>query len=230
MTTTLDPIVSTSPASNATVTVAPAGRGWARAGIGAGVLGLVIFGMTGALVVEDSALADNAEIAAALTDKAVWVWAYQVVGVSAALLVAVFATGLYRRLAQQSPAGSNAPMLSLGGLWLVSALGLVGSGISTEMFHGLRQPTEAQDPDTLAAQLAIFNTMGWVWIGAILATASIAHVGLKHGSVSRGLAIGSVVATVLMAITNITPFQYMAMPVAAIWMIGTGISFARAER
>lgn len=206
------------------------GTGWARCGIGAGVLGLAIFLMTGPLVVEESALADNAEVAAALTDEAVWVWAYQVVGVAAALLIAVFAAGLHRRLAQQSPAHSLAPMLSAAGLWLVSALGLVGSGISTEMFHGLRQDTDALDPDTLAAQLAIYNTMGWVWIGAILATGAIAGVGLRHGSVSRALAIGSVVATVLLAITNITPFQYLAMPIAAIWMIGAGITFTRAER
>lgn len=206
------------------------GTGWARCGIGGGVLGLAVFMMTGPLNVEESALADNAEIAAAVTDEAVWVWAYQVVGVAAALLIAVFAAGLYRRLAQQSPAQSLAPMVSAAGLWLVSALGLVGSGISTEMFHGLRQDTDALDPDTLAAQLAIYNTMGWVWIGAVLATGAIAGVGLKHGSVSRALAIGSLVATVLMAITNITPFQYMAMPIAAIWMIGAGISFARTER
>lgn len=209
---------------------APFGRGWAFAGIGAGVLGLAIFGMTGALVVDDDALADNAAVAAELTDKAGWVWAYQVLGVAAALLVAYFATGVYRRLAQQAPANSLTPMLAVGGLWLVSALGLVGSGISTEMFHGLRQDTDALDPDTLAAQLAIFNTMGWVWISAILATGAIAHVGLRHGSVTRALALGSIVATVLLAITNITPFQYLAMPIAAIWMIGAGVSFARAER
>ena len=228
MTTIYDHISTRSTADD---TTAPRlGTGWARCGIGAGVLGLAVFMMTGPLVVEESALADNAEVAAALTDKAVWVWAYQVVGVAAALLVAVFAAGLYRRLAQQAPAHSLAPMLSAAGLWLVSALGLVGSGISTEMFHGLRQDTDALDPDTLGAQLAIYNTMGWVWIGAILATGAIASVGLRHGSVSRALAIGSVVATVLMAITNITPFQYMAMPIAAVWMIGAGISFARAER
>ncbi|WP_436793346.1 hypothetical protein [Actinospongicola halichondriae] len=206
------------------------GTGWARCGIGAGLGGIVSFLMTGALVVDESAMADNAEIAELLTDKAPWVWAYQVVGVATALLVAVFAAGLHRRLSQQAPAQSLAPMLSVGGLFLTSALTLVGSGIATEMFHGLRQDTDALDPDTLAAQLAIFNTMGWVWVGAILATASVAVVGLRHDSVSRRLAIGSVVATAFVALTNITPFQYMAMPVVALWLVGAGISFARADR
>lgn len=207
-----------------------AGRGWALSGIAAGVLGVATFFMTGALFVDEDALADNAVIAAELTDKAAWVWAYQVIAVTTALLLVVFATGVYRRLSQQAPAQSTAPMLAVGGLWLVSAMTLVGSGISTEMFHGLRQDTDALDPDTLAAQLAIFNTMGWVWIGAILTTGAIAHVGLRHGSVSRSLAIGSVVASVLMALTNVTPFQYMAMPIAALWLIAAGVSFVREER
>ena len=211
-------------------TAAPLGRGWARCGIGAGVLGLVIFGLTGALNVDESALADNAELAVLLTDKAPFVWAYQVLGVATALLLTVFGTGLYRRLAQQSPAQSLAPMLSVGGLWLTAAMSLVGSGICTEMFYGLLQDTEDLDPDTLAAQLAIFNTMGWVWIGAVLATGSVAVVGLKHGAVTRRLAIGSVAATALAGLTNIAPLQYMAMPIIALWLIGAGISFARSER
>lgn len=208
----------------------PLGRGWAHCGTSAGVLGLVIFGLTGALNVDESAMADNAEIAALLTDKAPFVWAYQVLGVATALLLVIFATGLYRRLAQQSPAQSLAPMLSVGGLWLTAAMSLVGSGICTEMFYGLLQDTEDLDPDTLAAQLAIFNTMGWVWVGAVLATGAVAVVGLKHGAVTRRLAIGSVVATALAGLTNIAPLQYMAMPIIALWLIGAGISFARAER
>ncbi len=210
-------------------TVPTTGTGWARCGVGAGLGGIITFVMVGALAIDESAMADNAEIAEALTDKAPWVWAYQVVGVATALLVAVFAAGLHRRLSQQAPAQSLTPMLSAGGLFLTSALTLVGSGIATEMFHGLRQDTDALDPDTLAAQLAILNTMGWVWVGAVLATASVAVVGLKHGSVSRRLAIGSVIVTALVALTNVTPFQYMAMPFVALWLIGAGLSFARAE-
>lgn len=206
------------------------GRGWARAGITAGFLGLVSFVLTGALSVDESAMADNADIAALLTDRGPYVWAYQVVGVATALALAVFAAGLQRRLAQQAPAHSLAPTLSASGLWLTAATTLVGSGICTEMFWGLIQDTEDVDPDTLAAQLAIFNTIGWVWIAVVLASGAVAVSGLRHGAVSRRLAIGSVVATAVMALTNIAPFQYMAMPVASLWLIGAGISFARSER
>lgn len=202
-------------------------RRWAVCGIAAGVLGFSQFFLTGPLIVPTEYLADNQLIADALTDKAPFVWMYQVVGVATAMLIAIFAAGLFRRLSQQGPAQSLAPMVAVGGLFLVSAMQLVGSGICTEMFHGLRQDTNELDPDTLAAQMAILNTMPWVWVGAGLAAGAVAVLGLRHGAVGRGLAIGSVVATALIALVNIVPFQYLALVPGSLWMIGAGISFAR---
>ncbi|WP_258318264.1 hypothetical protein, partial [Escherichia coli] len=72
------------------------------------------------------------------------------------------------------------------GLVLMSAMTLVGTGISTEMFHALRNADEA-DPDTIAAQFAIYNTMAGVWAGGLLTTGALAVAGLRHGAVSRGL-------------------------------------------
>ena len=67
----------------------------------------------------------------------------------------------------------------------MAVMTLVGTGISTEMFHALRH-TDEVDPDTVAAQLAIYNTMAWVWAGGLLTTGAIAVAG-RHGSVSRRL-------------------------------------------
>ena len=205
-------------------------RRWAVCGILAGVLGLAQFALTGALNVDTDALADNQLVAELLTDAAPWVWLYQVVGVATAALVAVFAAGLFRKLSQQGPADSLIPMLAVGGLLLVSAMSLVGSGICTEMFWGLTQDTDALDADTLAAQLAIFNTMGWVWAGAGLAAGAVAVAGLRHGAVGRGLAIGSAVAAGLIGLVNVVPLQYLALVPGALWLIGAGISFVRSER
>jgi hypothetical protein len=205
-------------------------RRWAVCGILAGVLGLAQFALSGALNVDTDALADNQLVAELVTDAAPWVWLYQVVGVATAALVAVFAAGLFRKLSQQGPADSLIPMLAVGGLLLVSAMSLVGSGICTEMFWGLTQDTDALDADTLAAQLAIFNTMGWVWAGAGLAAGAVAVAGLRHGAVGRGLAIGSAVAAGLIGLVNVVPLQYMALVPGALWLIGAGISFVRSER
>jgi hypothetical protein len=205
-------------------------RIWALCGIGGGLLGLVGFFLTGGLAVDTDALADNELVAEAVTDAAAWVWAYQVVTVGTAILVAVFAAGLFRKLSQQGPAQSLCPMLAVSGLLLVSAMSLVGGGICTEMFWGLTRDTAELDADTVAAQMAIFNTMAWVWAGAGLAAGAVAVAGLRHGAVSRALGIGSVLAATLIALLNIVPLQYMALVPGALWLIGAGISFARAEK
>ncbi len=205
-------------------------RLWAFCGIGAGVLGMVGFFLAGGLGVDTDALADNELVAAAVTDAAPWVWAYQVVTVATAMLVAVFAAGLFRKLSQQGPAQSLCPMLAVSGLLLVSAMSLVGGGICTEMFWGLIQDTSELDADTVAAQMAIYNTMGWVWAGAGLAAAAVAVAGLRHGAVSRALGVGSAVAAALVALTNVVPLQYMALVPGALWLIGAGVSFVRAEQ
>jgi len=226
---------STAPAASPTTgpdgrPVVHQGRGWAICGLIAGVLGLVMFVLQVGLDISTDDLADNQLLAEAVTDKAMTVWAYQVVAVAAAMLIAVFAAGVFRKLSQQAPAQSLAPMIAVGGLFLVSAMLLVGSGICTEMFFGLTQDTDEVDPDTVAAQLAIFNTIGWVWAGAGLAAGAVALTGLRHGTVGRGLAIGSAVATFFIAAVNIAPLQYMALVPAALWMIGAGVSFARREQ
>ncbi len=221
-------------ASNASTAAAPAAvrqsRVWAWCGIGAGLLGLVGFFLTGGVAVDTDALADNQLVAEAVTDAAAWVWAYQVVTVATAILVAVFAAGLFRKLSQQGPAQSLCPMLAVSGLLLVSAMSLVGGGICTEMFWGLTRDTAELDADTVAAQMAIFNTMAWVWAGAGLAAGAVAVAGLRHGAVSRALGIGSAVAAGLIALTNLVPLQYMALVPGALWIVAAGISFVRAEQ
>lgn len=227
------PAPSPAAAGPATVTAAAPprhGRWWAICGALAGLLGLVQFALVGGLGIETSDLADNELLAEAVSDKAPFVWGYQVIAVATAMLIAVFAAGIFRKLSQQAPAQSLAPMVAVGGLFLVSAMLLVGSGICTEMFFGLIRDTDELDADTVAAQLAIFNTIGWVWVGAGLAAGAVALTGLRHGTVGRGVAIGSAVATALIAGVNVAPVQYMALVPGALWMLGTGISFARRDQ
>jgi hypothetical protein len=114
------------------------------------------------------------------------------------------------------------------GLLLTAGMCLVGSGICTELFHELRHASQT-DPDTIAANLGIFNTMGWVWAAAGLATGSVWSAA-RRGSVGRGLGRASLAATVLIVLTQVTPFQYMALLPAALWLVYAGISFARAEK
>jgi hypothetical protein len=214
------------PSTPAASTTTPSCR-WAIAGWLAGLLAVPVYAVvTGGVLVSTDALVDNQHVLDELSGAAGWVWAFQSGSVAIALLVAVFGLGLRGRLAGQTPAGSLLPDLAAAGMLLVSALTLVGGGISTEMFHALRH-TDEVDPDTVAAQLAIFNTMGWVWAGGILTTGATAVAGLRHGAVGRRVSIFAAAMTALIAVTQLLPFQYLAVLPVTLFLIVTGIAVRR---
>jgi hypothetical protein len=204
-------------------------RGWAYAGLLGGIGSFLFFLGPGMMLsTSTDAMADNADVLAEVEGKAGWVWAFQTTGVALAVLLAIFAVGLRRRLAGQEPAGSLVPDLAGLGLILMSIMTLVGSGISTEMFHALRNADEV-DPDTIATHLAIYNTMAWVWAGGMLTTGAIAVAGLRHGSVSRRLGRFAAVMTGLVVLTQVLPFQYLAVLPMSIFLIVCGVSMVRTE-
>lgn len=231
MNTTINPAQAArrTPVASAVSTVRH-GRGWAWAGLAAGILAVGLFlGPGGMVTVSNDALADNADVLAELDGKEGWIWAFQTGSVAVAVLIVIFGLGLRRRLAGQEPAGSLLPDAAGLGLLLVAALLLVGGGISTEMFHALRRADES-DPDTISAHLAVFNTLGWVWAGGILATGAITIAGLRHGSVGKGLARFAAVMTFLTAVTQLVPLQYLAVAPITVFLIVCSISMLRAER
>jgi hypothetical protein len=222
----------TPPAATATTTrPVPAGKGWARAGALGGLAALVMLLTSSGIAPNDEALfADNALLAQEIIDKEMIVWLFQVLCTTAALGIVVFAAGLRRKLAAQAPADSLLPSLAAAGLGSVAIMLLVGGGISTELFWSLSQDFGDADPDTIVANLAIFNTMAWVWAGIGLTTGAVAVAALRHGSLPRWLGWVSAVATVLVVLTQLVPLQYMAAFVGAPWLIAAGLGLARQER
>jgi hypothetical protein len=223
--------ITTSAAPATTARPVPAGKGWARAGALGGLAALVMLLTSSGIAPNDDALfADNALLAQEIIDKEMIVWLFQVLCTTAALGIVVFAAGLRRKLAAQAPADSLLPSLAAAGLGSVAIMLLVGGGISTELFWSLSQDFGDADPDTIVANLAIFNTMAWVWAGIGLTTGAVAVAALRHGSLPRWLGWVSAVATVLVVLTQLVPLQYMAAFVGAPWLIAAGIGLARQER
>jgi hypothetical protein len=203
------------------------GSRWAAAGWIAGLISIPVFVViTGGLTVPTDALVDNELVVEHLRGSAGWVWGFQVGTFLIALLTATFGLGLRRRLAGQTPAGSLLPDLAAAGMMLVAALSLVGGGISTEMFHSIRHIDEV-DPDTAAAQLMIFDTMAWVWAGGILTTGATALAGIRYGAVGKGVARFAAVMTVLIALTQAVPLQYLAVLPVMLFLVVTGIALQR---
>ena len=85
------------------------------------------------------------------------------------------------------------------------------------------------DPDTISAHLAIYNTLAWVWAGGLLTTGAMAVAGLRHGSVSRRLGRFAAVISVLVALTQVLPIQYLAVLPMSIFLIVCGFSMVRTE-
>jgi hypothetical protein len=228
MTTIASPLT---PNRTSAPTAPTSSSGWAWAGAAAGLVAFVAFVVSGGISSNDKdLLADNALVAKDIIDGDAIVWIFQVCCSAAALGIAVFAAGLRRRLAAQAPAQSLLPGLAAAGLASVAIMLLVGGGISTELFWHLVQESGKSDPDTIAANLAIFNTMAWVWAGLGLTTGSVAVAALRHGSFPRWLGWVSVVVTALIAITQLVPLQYMAAFAGAPWLLIAGIAMARQER
>ncbi|SEG68924.1 hypothetical protein SAMN04489712_10932 [Thermomonospora echinospora] len=210
---------------------ATGGRAWAVSGVvGALVAFVTLFFLSVELTnVDESLLGDNARLVQAIQGDKTIVWIVQAGTSLAALLVLVFGAGLRRRLAQDEPDGSLLPLLAFAGMLLVAAMLLVGGGISTELYHGLRRYADA-DPDTIAANLAIYNTMAWLWAGAGLSAGAVAVAGFRRRVVGRGLAVFSAAMAALIALTQLFPVQYIALVPGVLWVVVAGAAFALGKR
>lgn len=211
-------------------TTAPPRRGWAVAGALAGLAGIALFVVSPELANGDTALlADNGRFVAQMDGREAYVWVFQVLTGLAAGCLAVFAAGLRRRLAAREPAGGLLPDVAAAGLLLTSALLLVGGAVSTELYWDLLHLSET-DADTVAALATGYNTLPWVWAGAGLSTGAVAVAGLRRRTVSRWLAVFSLLMTLLVVATQAVPLQYLALAPAALWATVAGLTFALERR
>jgi hypothetical protein len=203
------------------------GRAWAVAGAAGAVVGLAGLFWAGSLTTPGADhIGDNAPFVAAIADGASMVWAYQVICSFTAVCVVLFAAGLRRYLAAQEPGDSLVPAVATAGLALVAVMLVAGGGIATELYWALNPVAGAFDPDTVSAQVEIYNTFAWVWGGAGLTAAAVGIGGLRHGSVGKPFAVFSLLCALLVAATQMFPVQYMALLPGALWMLVAGVRFA----
>lgn len=208
-------------------------RGWAWGGIVTALGGLAVFMAAGPLwPFKESDIIDNARMVDRLGGEAMWwVFVTQVGFTAAALGAAVFGAGLRRRLDRQCPAGSLVPAVAGLGMVLVAVMSLVGAGMGTEAFHNLRMADDT-DPDTIVGELAQLGTYGWAWAGLLLTAAALVVAAFRQGAVSRWIGVVSLLFGLLLLVTQLTPFQYMALFVGVpyLLLIGAAFAFGRSRR
>ena len=160
-------------------------RGWAFAGIGAGLTGIGTIVTTSMVdAVYDKDLEGNsAAIAEKLAEQTAPMFAFHIVASLCAVLLIVFAAGLFRRLRDAVGGDSLAPMVAFAGLVGTSVVLVMGTGLDTEFISSLvHGGTDEQivDPANAALYNHWLGTIPWVWVLAGLAGTSI-YVGLPPG-------------------------------------------------
>lgn len=204
-------ISTQNPARDDVDAAAPApGRGWAVAGVLAGVAGFAatILSMNVGAVYADGAAQDVTGIAETLGDKVPVLVAFHVVATLAALLLVPFGFGLHRRLRSVLGADSLVPGIAAFGILGTSLVVLMGTILDTEFIFGV-----AEDGMIVPEATAVYNhwigTVPWVWSLTGL-TGLALFVAARRGALARWTGIVGLVLGTLSLLLTVLPQQYMA--------------------
>ncbi len=145
-----------------------------------------------------------------------------------AVLLVVFAAGLFRRLQARSAASSTAPLIAFAGLLGTAIVTVLGSGLDTEFIIGLSEG-EPLDP----ANAALFNhwigTIPWIWALAGLSGLAVYVVG-RTGGVPRWIGRVGLILGGITLLLGISPLQYMAGMTGPLWLLVTALGFCLGDR
>lgn len=206
-------------------------RLWALSGLGAGVLGLatIVTSSMVDVVYRDEFKGTTDGVAKALEDKTGVLFAFHSITTLGAILMVVFAAGLYRRL-RRGAGDSIAPTVAFAGLVGTAVVSVLGAGLDTEIMMALATGDKDTVPDPTAA---LYNnwigTIPWVWVLAGLAGVAVyatSRLDVTPRWIGRvGLVLGG-----LAMLLGISPLEYLAGPVAALWLVVTSVGFLAGDR
>lgn len=207
---------------------APNGRGWAVAGLFAGVASLVsIVASSMADGVYDKSVAgDPPGILDKLADQIPQILAMHTGAMVSAVLLLVFAPGLRRFVAARVPRGSLLPDVAAGGLMLVAVAQLMGSALTTEFVFGL------SDPEQVVPETGVFfghwiGTVPWLWVGAGVSALALGRAGREFGVVPTWLAWTSLVLGAVTTLFGISPLQYLGGMTGPLWLTVAALGLLR---
>ena len=216
--------------------LAPPARGagsrlWALSGLGAGLLGIgtIVTSSMVDVVYRDEFRGTTEGVARALDEKAGVLFAFHSITTLGAVLMVVFAAGLFRRL-RRGAGDSIAPTVAFAGLLGTAVVSVLGAGRDTEVMMALAAGEDGTVPDSTAS---FYNnwigTIPWVWVLAgltALAIHSLSRLDVGPRWIGRvGLVMGG-----LALLLGISPLQYMAGPIAALWLVVTSVGFLVGDR
>lgn len=201
-----------------------ASRSWALAGL--------LSGLTGAGAIVSSGLVDAvyaagddpdaAAINEALADQVPQIISFHVLGVVSAVLMLVFAAGLFRRLRIALGADSLAPAIATFGVLGTAFVLMLGTGLDTEF--SFAAGTDMVVPEAIVVYNHWIGTVPWCW--GLLGLSGLAlFAGARAGGVPRWIGLVGLLGGGLTLLLGISPLQYMAGMTGPIGLIVIALGF-----
>jgi len=213
---------------------APVGRNtsrlWALSGLGAGILGIGTIATSSMVdvVYRDEFKGTTEGFTEALDDKTGVLFAFHSITTLSALLMVVFAAGLLRRL-RRGAGDSIAPTVAFAGLLGTAVVSVMGAGLDTEFMMGLAAEDGAVPNSSASFYNNWIGTIPWVWVLAGLAGLAV-YATSRINVVPRWIGRVGLVLGGLAALLGVSPLEYMAGPVAALWLVVTSVGFLVGDR
>lgn len=207
----------------------PAPRGWAAAGVVAGVAGaasIVLSGFVDAIY-RDDLRGDAQGITDALSEKTGVLFGFHTATMVAAVALLVFGVGLYRRLATRG-SDSLAPGLAASGLAGTAVVLVLGSGLDTEFVYGFLEPGLVE-PSAGVFFNHWVGTIPWCWALAGFAGTAL-WTAARSGDVPRWMGRFGLVVGGLVLLLGVSPLQYMAGFVGPVLVLVTALGFLVGDR
>lgn len=227
-------MTTTAPSHSAAPPVpTPSGRrGWAYAGVVAGLAGVVgiqVSTMVDA-VYDEEYVGDADRITERLGDLVPQLLALHGTMMAASLLLLVFAAGLRHRLQGQAPADSLLPDVAAGGLMLTAVTTLLGVAFTTEIVFGVTADDLKLDSEFGAMVGHWVGTVPWLWVGAGVTGLAVAVAALRHAAAPRWIGWVAAVLGVLTTAAGVSPLQYLAGLTGPVLVLLLGLGFALGDR
>jgi hypothetical protein len=206
------------------------GRSWALAGIGSALLGAGTIVTTSMVDTVYTAEFEGTTtgIAADLQDKAPVMFAFHSIAMTGAVLMIVFAAGLFRRLRAAMP-DSIAPTVAFAGLAGTAVVSVMGAGLDTEYMMAFAQGDGIVDDANAAMYNHWIGTIPWLWVLAGLAGLALFSAA-RQGVVPRWIGRVGLVLGGLTVVLGISPLEYMSGVTGVLWLLTTALGFTLGDR
>jgi hypothetical protein len=207
-----------------------ADRRWALAGIGAGLAGVASIVLTSSIngVYDQDLVGQPDKIADKIADQTPYMFAFHSVAMLGALLMVVFAAGLFGRL-RAAVGVTTSTIVALAGLVGTAVVSVLGAGLDTEFMMSLSFDRDSIDDYNVALYNHWIGTIPWVWVLAGLSGLALFTIA-KQGGVPRWIGRVGLVLGGLTALLGVSPLEYMSGVTGALLVLVTAIGFTVGDR